>query len=301
MTTKARNWLIAIFIVAFPFTLFMGFLIFLKTEPGSVFPPLPNPNGYDDFLAAGKAAISDDTLFYRKMNERELQDFIDSNSNTLQRAYAGLQKQCAVPVQFTESYISNHLEYLGGLKMTARALAAEGRLAELKNQPVDAAKHYLEVIRFGQQCQRGGVLIDGLVGIAIEYIGTDHLESLMPQLDANTCRETAARLEEMDSTAQTFDDVMRQENAWSHAVYRGWRYEFIRFQTRASIAKATASSETKFDDQKQREQKLLVELAARAYQLDKGHPLAAITDLVPDYLKAIPQDPVTGTNIVYSP
>jgi hypothetical protein len=35
--------------------------------------------------------------------------------------------------------------------------------------------------------------------------------------------------------------------------------------------------------------------------LDKGHRPANLNDLVPDYLKAIPQDPLTGTNMVHLP
>jgi hypothetical protein len=35
--------------------------------------------------------------------------------------------------------------------------------------------------------------------------------------------------------------------------------------------------------------------------LDKGHRPANLADLVPDYLKAVPQDPFTGTNMVYLP
>ena len=42
----------------------------------------------------------------------------------------------------------------------------------------------------------------------------------------------------------------------------------------------------------------MVDLAARAYELDKGHPPASAADLVPEYLKAVPQDPVTGTNMI---
>jgi hypothetical protein len=45
----------------------------------------------------------------------------------------------------------------------------------------------------------------------------------------------------------------------------------------------------------------MLDLAARAFELDKGHPPASASDLVPEYLKAVPQDPVTGTNMVYSP
>ncbi len=45
----------------------------------------------------------------------------------------------------------------------------------------------------------------------------------------------------------------------------------------------------------------MIDIAARAYELEKKQPPASIADLVPDYLKAVPQDPLTGTNMVYSP
>jgi competence protein ComGC len=45
----------------------------------------------------------------------------------------------------------------------------------------------------------------------------------------------------------------------------------------------------------------MVDFAVRAYELDKGHPPASLADLVPGYLKIIPQDPLTGTNMVYPP
>jgi hypothetical protein len=45
MTKKTRNWLIALSILAFPFVLFLSFLIFLE-EPLPPVAPLPNPNGY---------------------------------------------------------------------------------------------------------------------------------------------------------------------------------------------------------------------------------------------------------------
>jgi len=301
MATKARNWLITIVILAFPFTLFLVSLFFLEPGPSPALPPLPATNGYQDFMAAGKSANAEDKIDYRKMDEQQLQAFIDSNSNALQLVHAGLLKDCGVTVQFSESYLSNHLDDLAGFKTVAHALAAEGRLAELENRPVDAARSYLNVIRFGQQCRRGGVLIDGLLGIGIERVGTTHLESLAPQLDAKTSREEAAVLEAMDTAAQTFGDVIQQENALSHTTFKGWRYELARLAGRKSMNLAFASAKKKFDAQNSKEQQLVVDLAARAYELDKGHRPAVLADLVPDYLKAVPKDPVAGTETVFLP
>jgi hypothetical protein len=62
-----------------------------------------------------------------------------------------------------------------------------------------------------------------------------------------------------------------------------------------------AACERKLNIQEQKTRQLLIALAARAYELDKGHPPTSTADLVPEYLKAVPQDPVSGTNMVYSP
>jgi hypothetical protein len=44
---------------------------------------------------------------------------------------------------------------------------------------------------------------------------------------------------------------------------------------------------------------LLIQLASRAYELETGKPAKNLADLVPAYLKAIPQNPTTGTNMAY--
>jgi hypothetical protein len=46
---------------------------------------------------------------------------------------------------------------------------------------------------------------------------------------------------------------------------------------------------------------MTVDLAARAYELERGTPPKSFADLVPAYLKAVPHDPLTGTNLAYSP
>ena len=94
---------------------------------------------------------------------------------------------------------------------------------------------------------------------------------------------------------------MQQENDWSHRTYTGIRYEIIRLTTRKSLLPAQAAVVRKFKQQQTRTRQLIIALAARAYELDKGKPPASLADLMPDYLKAIPQDPLTGTNMIYSP
>jgi hypothetical protein len=299
MTIKTRNRFIVLFILAFPFLVLFGFLVSQVAQPLPPVPPLPNPNGYDEFVKAGQmvASITSD---FDKMNERQLQTLADGNSNALQLVRSGLQMQCRVALDYSPDS-STLLDQLAGMKRLARAFVAEGKLAEMENHPNDAAKSYLDAVHFGNESARGGVLINELVGVAIEAIGTMNLTNLVSQLDANSCRETAATLEDLDSQRQTWNEFMQQENDWSRRTFTGIRYEYSRLMTRKSLLPAQAATARKFKQQQMRTRQLIINLAARAYELDKGKPPASLADLMPDYLKAIPQNPFTGTNAIYSP
>jgi DNA-binding transcriptional regulator YbjK len=153
----------------------------------------------------------------------------------------------------------------------------------------------------GNESAHGGVVLDELAGIAMESLGVKQLQKLADQLDAKTCRETAATLETLDSQRQTWDEVMQQERDWSRRAFPGIRYELVRLVERNSMQKIDQLAEQKFENQQTKTRQLIINLAARGYDLDKGHRPASVANLVPDYLKAIPQDPITGTNMVYSP
>jgi hypothetical protein len=299
MTIKTRNRLILLFILAFPFIVLFGFLVSQVAQPLPPIPPLPNPNGYDDFVKAEQMLPSNNSDFY-KMSEQELQKFVDGNSNALQLARSGLQMQCRVALDYSPNS-STHLNQLAGMKRLAQAFVAEGRLAQMENHPNDAAKSYLDTIHLGNESSRGGPLIDELVGIAIESIGTSPLQKLLPQLNAQSCRETAAALETLDSQRQNWNEVMQQEHDWSRRTFPGLRNELQRLSSRNSLEKAFQEIDKRIKKRQTETRRLIIDLAARAYKLDKGQRPASLADLVPDYLKAIPQDPFAGTNMVYSP
>ena len=295
MTKKTRNWLIALSILAFPFVLFFGFLVFME-EPLPPLAPLPNPNGYDDLVKAGEM-LPDVAGDYDKMNQEQLQKAVSANAAAVSLARSGLSNQCRVPIQYSESYISKHLDDLACLKRLARTFVAEGILAEMNGRTNDAVQSFLDTVHLGNETLRGGVLIDGLVGIAIDAIGASHIQTLLPNLDTRTCRETASALESLDAQNQTWNEVAQQENNWSHATFRGWRYDLMRLEVGRSAKAAIGSSKRKFDAQELKTRQLMIALAARAYELDKGHPPTTVADLVPEYLKAVPKNPSTGKDL----
>ncbi|MGD0208361.1 MAG: hypothetical protein ABSC89_12215 [Verrucomicrobiota bacterium] len=301
MTKKSRNWLILLLsIPAAAILAIVGLLIFDDTRPLPPIQPLPDPNGYDDLVKAGEMADTHTGDFY-EMKLEELRKLVAKNSDALQAARTSLQENCTVPIQFSENYMSRHLPELADYKRLAQAFVAEGRLADMENRPDDAVKSYLDAIRLGNKSAHGGVLIDQLVGTAIEAMGASHLQKLVDQLDAKTCRETTATLETLDAQRQTWNEVMQQESAWSRRAYPGIKYRWSELVMSSSLKKALQGGERKFKKQQLMTRQLLVDLAARAYELENGRRPTSLTDLVPDYLKAVPQDPVSGTNLVYTP
>ncbi|MGA2030095.1 MAG: hypothetical protein ABSG87_08490, partial [Verrucomicrobiota bacterium] len=224
MTIQNRNRLVVIGILAFPFVLFLGFLFFMQTEPLPPIAPLPNPNGYDDLVKAAQM-LPTEIPDYDQINQDELRAIVSANAGALSLVRSGLSNECRVPIQFSKTYMGNHFNDLAGLKRLAQAFTAEGKLAEMENRPNDAAKSYLDTIHFGNESAHGGVLIDELVGIAIEAIGTSRLTNLVDRLGAKSCRETAVALETLDAQRQTWNEVTQQEHAWSRRTFTAIRYE----------------------------------------------------------------------------
>lgn len=300
MTTRTRNRLITVFILLFPFVLFTGFLIFRTSGPLPPILPLPNPNGYDDLVKAGQM-VSSNSWNYEKMTTDQLRETVSANAAALALARTGLNQECRVPVEFSVPYINLHLAELAGLKRLAQAFVAEGRLAEGKGSFGEAAATYLDLLRLGDNATRGGILIDALVGVAIDNMGVASLQKITGQLDAKSCRKAAATLETLDTQRPFWADILQQEHAWSRRTFPGIRYELGRLVMFSTVRQARQKAGQKFAEQEKNTRQLTIDLAARAFELEKGHRPASPADLVPDYLKAIPQDPATGTNLVYSP
>ncbi len=298
MTQQNRNRLLLVLILALPTAIFIG-SIFYNGFSVPPLPPMPNPNGYDDLMKA-TTMLAPDVGNYTNWDLNELQTIVSEDSNALQLARAGLQKQCRVPLDYNPNATASSTR-AASIKRLAAGFAAEGDLAEMQGHPDAAAKSYLDMIHLANESARGGVLIDMLVGAAIESRGRDKLQEVILQLGANACRETATALETLDAQRQTLDDVMRQEDYWSHKAFPGIGHEIVRIIQYRELKKVNQAAERIFENQETKTRKLIIGLATRAYELDKGHPPAKVTDLVTNYLQTIPIDPATGTNMTYLP
>ena len=259
-------------------------------------PLLPVPNGNDDFVKAQNLLVGNPADFKRGSIE-DLRKHLDENAEALKLVRAGLAKQCRVPIVFSTNYLN--LRSLGDVKRMARLLEAEGQLAELERRTNDAARIYLEIIRFGKESCRGGLLMDRLVGIACESIGVSSLQRIAGALNSKTSRSLSKQLDEVKVRQEAVADVVRSEAEWVRRTFPVWQ------RIPAMIPIGSQATRMQNDFSKKCHQSelqlafLIVDLATHAFELDRGRHPKIVNELVPDYLDSVPVDPATGKELAY--
>ncbi|MBI2927244.1 MAG: hypothetical protein HYY24_16240 [Verrucomicrobia bacterium] len=301
----------------------LGFA-YVLLGPGSrpTVPPLPSPNGYDELLKAVeklREAQSRDRkrTHYRDLNAAELRQLVERNAGALASARAALILESRVPPPVPvrrPSPNAGRTDDVGammevaraaleekaftGFKELALAFAAEGRLAELEGRHADAARSYLAAIQLGHAGSRGGGMLHKLVGAACEALGLDHLRVLIPQLNAQQCRELITSMEAREAQRESFKQVLRNEKAYLRRRF-GLGVQLAGIVHFRATQQSHAKTKKKLAERELQARTTLVDLAVRAHEQEKSERPKGWTDLVPTYLKAIPLDPSTGKNLDY--
>jgi hypothetical protein len=268
-------------------------------------PLLPSPNGYDDFLKAGQMVAG---WFgdYARMSKEELRFLISTNQEPLRLVRLGLGRDCQVPTEDSMAYIQRHLNDLSSIKRVAQLLSAEGRLAEAEGRHGGAAEIYVEIVRLGQTSAKGGLIIDKLVGVAVENIGLTGLERVFFHLNMESSRSITSTLEKIDTEAQSAAVYIKRDRQFGRkATDAGILSAWIQSAWMAKSFFPHLQSEKKFKVRlsatDRRRRQFLLNLASQAYELEHGKRPLRAEDLVPSVLRAVPKDPERGTNLVLSP
>ena len=276
----------------------MATIFFLWPAPPSATGALlPSPNGYDDFVKAGTmlTTISSD---YTEMPMEELKACLSTNQEPLRLVRLGLTRECRIPTEDSADYIQRHFPDVAGIKRMAHFIAAEARLAEMEGRFADAGRSHLDNVRYGLVSANGGLLIDKLVGVAIENIGMGGIERIEDKLDARQAREFITSLEEADARSTPASIFIARDRQWGRkatdtSAFSAWILSKVLSLHRQADQKFTAKLQT--TDLRRR--KLLLNLASRVHELETGKRPQQTKDLVPGILRAIPKDPGTSANL----
>jgi hypothetical protein len=262
--------------------------------------PLPTANGYPLLVNAG-ALLRDLPRDFRLLNQQDLRGNVSRGIAALQMARTGLTMECQVPVEYSEAFLSNHIIAFKGLRVLGQTLMAEGRLAELENRPRDAMKCYLDVVRLGIVSAHGGLIADALLGQSNEAMGREFLQPMLTSLDSRSSSEVAETLQSLDALTEPWQEISERNEVFSRQVTSSLKYQLAGFSMATEPYVRLRWNEKTLTDQLERNRRLIIAFAARAYQLDHQQKPRSVGDLVPGYLKTIPQDPLTGNTMAWLP
>jgi hypothetical protein len=272
--------------------------VFWFRTPASSFPPIPQPNGYDA-LTRASANLRRLPGSVNQLSTEQLAEAMANNRAALEELGRSMLLPGVVPVQMSETWFTVHTPELMSLKTAAVVLDAEAELKSRMGDTSGALLAALDGLRLGEAVQRGGVLIDFLVGSACEVIAVRRMTNRMADLGMQECKRAVQALQEYETRRESIDAIQRREKEWSRRTFSIFKRITVMIQFRSlrpdNDPGSLAPDVVKDYNARTREARLaLLRLAAHAYTLERGTPPARPADLVPAYLQQLPLDPATG-------
>lgn len=259
---------------------------------------LPNPNGYNDLLRAGQA-VAGKIGDFPDLDHSGLRALVATNAEALRLVRVGLSHRSAVPTDVQITNFATISRDLMGLKSLGLLLCAEGRLAEMENHPADAARSYIDAIHLGIEMSRGGLMMNRLVGIACEGLGSIRLVKLLPQLTCEQIRPVIAELEKIDENTVPWREVLQNENRFARAQLGSYPNPIKLASDLWQARNVRKASEERHDVAAAHLRLLTAEVALRTYRCDQGTGPGTLAELIPRYLQHLPIDPFSGKPLVY--
>jgi hypothetical protein len=259
-------------------------------------PPLPKPNGFHALMAATRI-MTEAPRFYQETPLEQLRALVETNAAAIQLLQEGFRRQSRIIYPFNADYIDARMGEIKRTRQMTQVLAAGSWIAASDGRHVEAIDHALSAVRLGHEGFRGGVMIDRLVGFGCESVGLARLEPLTNVLAAADCRRVASALEAVDTNRETMEQVLENEKEWTRCAVP-WRHKLqIMWELKSfnpdKLTREAFVNDCITSDRRRRE--IILLFAARAYELEHGQPPLRAAVLVPEYLRALPQDPETGT------
>jgi hypothetical protein len=188
---------------------------------------LPQPNGYDDFVAASQRLKADVTtnpnlMFEELIDTRtKLEATVRNSAPALKLLRQGLGKESMTPPNYTNEDLSAEMDFMMGVRDLGRALNASGRLAALENRFGDALQDNLDSVRLGMAVRRGGMLVDIIFGMAVAREGLDGVNRIRNQLSSAQRNAAIRVLAELYASMEGHDEFERRDRIWSQHA-QGW-------------------------------------------------------------------------------
>jgi hypothetical protein len=197
----------------------------------------------------------------------------------------------------TQEEFDRRRETLQSLRSLCRTLDAESSTAFMLGDYARASELATANIRLGVMLNRGGTIVESLVGVALNGPGQADLAQMRLLLPPDEMLPVIAELQRALAEVEDIDAIATRDLALSERAY-GWqgRLESISFH----LIGTTTPGEQAFGESMRRRNAgnlmLQADLAARLFHHEQGRWPASLDELVPSYLPVVPLDPYSDGN-----
>ena len=265
-------------------------------------PTIPNPNGYDDLVCAGKLiqSLGPNGGGWHEADLAELRSFAKANKPALERARLGLGRDGMANFADTQAGFVVHFEQAGPIRSLSRLMLAEARIAEEEGRFGDAARIDFDILEAGQMTTQGALAISATVGWVIQSQALDQLRRLRDHLSNRDLRSGIKHLERLDHRRTPVKALVDRWERWQTYAFPFWQrlpmwWSGILATSRADQIKMLGQSR----DRVERSLRfLLIEWATRLHHEETGRWPRSVAEMVPSILSAEPIDPVTKRPLV---
>lgn len=187
---------------------------------------VPTPNGWDDFVLAGKMTrkIGHEGPYssFKKPEQwslAELKSFVKDNEPALAVLRRGLSKPYLHPPIRSYRVVRETFQDYGMIREAGRSLIGESRYYSVLGMPEKQADCILDCMELGVIFPRGGSYLTALMGRSIESKGAEQIESVIPKLSPNALAAVGDRLERIRQKRVHFSEIALEDGWVDIALY----------------------------------------------------------------------------------
>ncbi len=187
--------------------------------------PVPSPNGYADFVEAGRLvervpwAPVFRSMDVEQASAEELRRYISQCGEAMGLVHAGLAKRCPVPVRLTKTFMADDRQSLARLKALTWFVVAKIRLAAMEGRTNEAIDVFLLGWQLTRRAAQGGLMLDYLAGIGRDYLLLSNFKPLIPGLNAEECERIIRTIEDVERGSEKARAFLRRTDEWQDAVF----------------------------------------------------------------------------------
>ena len=255
-------------------------------------PDLPDPNGYATLIDVAHR-IQGPEGDIAEVAADKVRDFAATQREYLDRVRLAVRGPSGVPLEADPKWADKQPAELTQLKRLAVLVGLRSKADLLEGRTNSAARAWVDMILLGQTITRGGRKLEALSGLAIEKVATASLRSMVPMLDASTCRGLAQDLERAEESRENAESILKTEERWSRATFGLVAKAGELFGKRGETLRRKDFL-TRYRETERSTRRLILMLAARSKFLETGREVVNPSEVVPGVLKAVPTDPDTG-------